>query len=58
LAIVVSFLSDGPFTKDVGLGIIFLFLVPIIAFIQSLMVSLIIYFGLWLYRWPYSRNKT
>jgi hypothetical protein len=58
LAIIVSLLSDGPFTKDVGIGIVSFFLVPIIAFIQSLMVTLIIYLGLRLYKWPYSRNKT
>jgi len=58
LAIIVSLLSDGPFTKDVGMGILSFFLVPIIAFVQSLMVTVIIYFGLRLYKWPYSRNKT
>jgi hypothetical protein len=57
LAIIVSLLSDGPFTKDVGIGILSFFLVPIIAFVQSLMVTLIIYLGLRLYKWPYSRNK-
>ena len=57
LGILASIVSDGPFAGQTGAGIAFLFIVPITAFFQSLMIGFAIYFGLTLYRWFYRRKS-
>jgi hypothetical protein len=51
LAVLGSLLSEGPFSKDTGAGVLALVLVPLILFMQSVIIGLTIAFGLRVYRW-------
>lgn len=58
LGILASIVSDGPFSGQTGAGILALFIVPITAFMQSLMIGCVVYFGLKFYKWFYSRKSS